>query len=516
MKAKSFPVYFLALLTSTSLAADFKFFEPLNPPRPFQVMVHRGEAEQAPENTRPALQRCIEDLFEWAEVDVRLTKDGQHVLCHDSKLDRVSNGTGLVKDHTLDEVLALDAGSGFAKRYAGTPLLSFKQCLELAKGKLNLYLDCKDVNPEQLANEILQAGMEQQVIVFDKPDKLQRVRKASKGKVAIMPKWHPAEGTTTWVDKLQPDAVEIDANEITPAITKAFHDKKIKVQTKNLGQWDTPEFWDKALAAHVDWIQTDLPEEIIARDLWRRVPKRPVRISLHRGANRYAPENTLPAFAKAIRLGVDFIEFDVRTTSDGKFYLLHDGTLDGKTDGTGPIANTPSSVVASLSAGVKFGRPFAKLGLPTLEEFLTATEGKIDYYFDAKAIPPEVLAEAVERHHMSERTVVYQSPQYLLKLKAINPRIRALPPLGSPEQIDGLAANLKPYAVDASWKILSKEVIDRCHANGILVFSDALGAHETIADYLQAMDWGIDLIQTDHPMRVMRAIELRAAKAILP
>src|SRR6266581_6204707 len=61
-------------------AAEFSFFEPLRPPRPFQVMVHRGAANQAPENTRPALQRCIEDGFEWAEIDVRLTKDGQHVL----------------------------------------------------------------------------------------------------------------------------------------------------------------------------------------------------------------------------------------------------------------------------------------------------------------------------------------------------------------------------------------------------------------------------------------------------
>jgi glycerophosphoryl diester phosphodiesterase len=514
MKAKLFPIYFLALVatSSGSLAADFKFFEPLNPPRPFQVMVHRGEAAQAPENTRPALQRCIEDFFEWAEVDVRLTKDGQHVLCHDSKLDRISNGSGLVKDHTLEELLALDAGSWFAKRYTGTPLLSLKQCLELAKGRLNLYLDCKDVNPEQLVQEILTAGMERQVIVYDDVEKLQRVRKASSGKVAIMAKWHPADGTTAWVDKLQPDAVEIDANEITPAIVRTFHGKKIKVQTKNLGEWDTPEFWDKALAAHVDWIQTDLPEEIITRDLWRRVPKRPVRISLHRGANRYAPENTVPAFEKAIRLGVDFVEFDVRTTSDGKFYLLHDSTLDGKTDGTGPIANAPSSLIASLSAGVKFGRPFAKLGLPTLEEFLTATEGKVDLYFDAKAIPPEALAEAVERHHMAERTVVYQSVAYLEKLKAIDPRIRALPPLGAPEQLDDIATRLKPYAVDASWKILSKELIDRCHANGILVFSDALGAHETIGDYQKAMDWGIDLIQTDYPMRVLRAIELRATK----
>src|SRR5437868_5803523 len=58
-----------------SSAAQFPFFEPVQPPRVFQVMVHRGEARQAPENSRSALQRCIEDNLEWAEIDLRLTKD---------------------------------------------------------------------------------------------------------------------------------------------------------------------------------------------------------------------------------------------------------------------------------------------------------------------------------------------------------------------------------------------------------------------------------------------------------
>lgn len=500
----------LALLTisTTALGDDFQFFEPVQPPRPFQVMVHRGEANQAPENSRPALQRCIEDGLEWAEVDIRLTKDGHHILSHDDKLPAGAGLTGRINQHTFNELMKVDVGSLFAAHYAGERLLSLKDCFQLAKGKLNLYLDCKEVNPEQLAQEIREAGMERQVVVFDELERLARVRQASQKKVPIVAKWHPQDGMKSWVEKLRPDAVEIDADEITPAVAQAFHKLGIRVQTMNLGRWDQPEFWDKAIAARVDWIQTDLPEELLAHALWRRLPKRPVRISLHRGACRYAPENTLPAFEKAIRMGVDFVEFDVRTTSDGKFYLLHDSTLDGKTDGQGAIASTPSSVVANLSAGVKFGRPYASLKVPTLDEFLKTVQGKVDLYFDAKAIPPAALAETIERYGMAERTVVYQSSAYLLRLKTINPRIRALPPLSAPEELDGLAATLKPYAVDARWSILSKDLIARCHAQGILVFSDALGAHETIENYQKAMDWGIDLIQTDHPVRLMRAIEL--------
>lgn len=503
----------LALLApSLLLAHAFDFFQPLQPPRPFQVMAHRGTANQAPENTRPALQRCIEDGLEWAEIDVRLTKDGRHVLSHGDRITLPDGSAAVVAERTLAELQQIDVGTRFAARYAGEHPLALTDAFTLAKDKLNLYLDCKVVNPEQLAREILAAGMERQVAIYAPPADLARVHAVGAGRLALMTKWHPANALPAYAETNHLAIAEIDAPELTPEVARAFHALGVKVQAKLLDAWDAPAFWDRAIAAGADYLQTDLPEEVIARALWQRVPQRPVRVSLHRGANRYAPENTLPAFEKAIRLGVDLVEFDVRTTSDGKYYLLHDSSLDGKTDGHGPIAQTSSEAIAKISAGVKFAERFRSISLPTLEEFLTAVQGKIDLYFDAKAIPPEVLSEAVERHGMAGRTIVYQSAAYLTRLKVINPRIRSLPPLNEPKEIDALAATLKPYAVDADWNILSRELIARCHALGILVFSDALGSHERIPDYLQAMDWGIDVIQTDHPLRVLRAIELRSER----
>src|SRR5512137_2233414 len=124
----------------TCVARDFPSFEPVQPPRPFQVIVHRGETGQAPENTRPALLRCIEDGLEWAEVDVRLTKDGHHVLAHDERLRAGTNAPWLVAEHTLEELKQVDLGSPFAARFAGEHVLTLEECFDLAKGKLNLYL----------------------------------------------------------------------------------------------------------------------------------------------------------------------------------------------------------------------------------------------------------------------------------------------------------------------------------------------------------------------------------------
>jgi glycerophosphoryl diester phosphodiesterase len=515
---RNLPSLFLAGWAAglTCVARDFPFFEPVQPPRPFQVIVQRGENGQAPENKRPALVRCVEDGLEWAEVDVRLTKDGHHVLAHDERLPAGASGALLVAEHTLEELKQLDLGLAFAARFAGERMLTLQECFGLAKAKLNLYLDCKAVNPEQLAREILAAGMERQVVVYDQPDQLRRIHALAPGRVALMAKWRTALGPPPWAQSNHLDAVEIDAPDVTADVCRAFHSLDIKVQVKSLGDWDQTEFWAKAIAAGADSIQTDRPEELLAYALWQRVGNRPVRFSLHRGASRYAPENTLPAFEKAIHLGADFVEFDVRTTSDGKFYLLHDSKLDGKTDGQGPIAETPSGTIASLSAGVKFGRPYAKVGLPTLDDFLKAVAGKVDLYFDAKAIAPEALAAALEKYGVVGRTVVYGSSDYLARLKAINPRIRLLAPLESAEQIEALARELKPYAMDANWEILSRDLISRCHTLGIQVFSDALGQHERIEDYQKAMGWGIDAIQTDQPLRLLRAIELSSARHNLP
>ena len=145
--------------------------------------------------------------------------------------------------------------------------------------------------------------MEGQIVVFDSYETLLRIRKLSEGRVPVMPKWHPADGFGEWLSRLQPAAVEVDANELTPEISHAFHRRGIKVQAKTLGkEWDRPEMWDRVVASGADWIQTDYAEELIAREVLRRVPRRPIRIWRHRGANRYAPENTLPAFEKSIAL----------------------------------------------------------------------------------------------------------------------------------------------------------------------------------------------------------------------
>jgi len=485
------------------------FFQPVQPPRPVQVMAHRGLMRQAPENTRLAIELAISDLLEWVEVDVRRSKDGIHLLAHDANLEGKTDGRGAVKDQEIAALQKLDAGSWFSRRFANTRLLTLAEALEQAKGRINLYLDIKDADPESLVAEVLKAGMQQQVVVYGSPEFTAKVRAFSRGRVPVMVKWHPSFGFGDWVTRVQPSAVEIDANEVTGEACREFHYRGIKVQAKTLGnEWDRPEVWSRMMTAGVDWIQTDFPQEVLVQSIKDRKLKKPVQIAFHRGASWYAPENTLPAIEKAKALGADYVEVDIRTSKDGHFFLLHDGQLGRTTNGHGPLKDLTSAELSKLEAGSWFSRPFAETPIPTFDAGLQALKGHAHVYLDAKEITPEALAAKIESYQIAEESVVYQHPDYLEKLKKLCPKVRVMPPLKDPKQIDALAARLKPYAVDAAWGTLSKDMIDRCHAHGIRVFSDALGLNENVPAYRQAIEWGIDLIQTDHPIRVWRAIEL--------
>jgi glycerophosphoryl diester phosphodiesterase len=89
-------------------------------------VAHRGYSAVAPENTLPALVAAVRAGATHVEFDVRTTADDVPVVIHDRTLDRTTNGTGHVWEHSLDAIRALDAGSWFSPAFAGSrvPLLS--------------------------------------------------------------------------------------------------------------------------------------------------------------------------------------------------------------------------------------------------------------------------------------------------------------------------------------------------------------------------------------------------------
>lgn len=81
------------------------------------IFAHRGASVHAPENTLAAFQRALDDGAPAIEFDVKLSADGQVVVIHDHTVDRTTDGQGKVRELTLAQLKALDAGSWFDRAF---------------------------------------------------------------------------------------------------------------------------------------------------------------------------------------------------------------------------------------------------------------------------------------------------------------------------------------------------------------------------------------------------------------
>ena len=112
-----------------------------DPKKHVYVAAHRGACAEYPENTMLAFQKALEAGVDQIETDVHMTADGELVLIHDHRLERTTNGTGFVREHTLAEIKALDAGSHKGAEFAGIQVPTFRELMELIKDHPTMTLD---------------------------------------------------------------------------------------------------------------------------------------------------------------------------------------------------------------------------------------------------------------------------------------------------------------------------------------------------------------------------------------
>ncbi|WP_134684650.1 glycerophosphodiester phosphodiesterase [Brevibacillus migulae] len=135
-------------------------------------MAHRGWSGKAPENTLAAIRMAAEEPgIDAIEIDVQLSKDGVPVVIHDFTLERTTDGSGFVGDHTYEELSALDAGSWFSPSFAGERIPSLEEVLQTVKGKRKLNIELKRPGNEYEGMEakvidlINNHGMESEVMI---------------------------------------------------------------------------------------------------------------------------------------------------------------------------------------------------------------------------------------------------------------------------------------------------------------------------------------------------------------
>ena len=107
------------------------------------VIAHRGFSEEAPENSLAAFQKALEAKAEMIELDVRLSSDGEFVVFHDKKLNRTSEGKGVLKNFTAKELAGLDNGSWFSRKFSRERIPLLKDILPLTKRGIGINIEIK-------------------------------------------------------------------------------------------------------------------------------------------------------------------------------------------------------------------------------------------------------------------------------------------------------------------------------------------------------------------------------------
>lgn len=112
------------------------------------VWAHRGASAYAPENTMPSFELAAEMKADGVETDVHFSKDGKIMIMHDAKLDRTSNGQGLITDYTYDELQVFDMGLKTDPRFKGTRIPTMDELFELCRRTgMTVNVEIKSADP---------------------------------------------------------------------------------------------------------------------------------------------------------------------------------------------------------------------------------------------------------------------------------------------------------------------------------------------------------------------------------
>lgn len=241
-----------------------------------------------------------------------------------------------------------------------------------------------------------------------------------------------------------------------------------------------------------------------------------IEVVVHRGANFLAPENTLPSARAALKYGAEWIELDVRKSKDGVLYNLHDETLDRTTDGHGPIHLVTSSEIERLDAGSWFGPAFRGLKVPRIETMLDSLKGKANVFFDVKKGTPVadlvklVRAKGFEKNSFFWFADAKMVPEFVKLAPEMKIKVNA----SDIEGIKKWQAVCRPSYVEIEPENITKNLVNYCHKNGILVMAAIQNGNEEA--YKKAIQAQPDLVNIDQPELWARVVAESKGEYVAP
>lgn len=251
----------------------------------------------------------------------------------------------------------------------------------------------------------------------------------------------------------------------------------------------------------------------------------------HRGSSGEAPENTLPAFARALELGAAILETDVHRTRDGAVVVYHDTAVDRTTDGRGQIIDHDLAELRALDAGYRFSpdggstHPYRGRGtrISTLPEIFEAFPG-VRFNIEVKANDPaliEATLDAIEAADRCDLTLLAGAEDATIAALRERAAGRGLGPASGASlgdivafvfaQRDGKPPPSGPMALQVPSHfgddpLVTREFVEFAHAHGLVVHVWTINEPDEMH---RLLDLGVDGVMTDYPGRLQAVLAER-------
>ena len=211
----------------------------------------------------------------------------------------------------------------------------------------------------------------------------------------------------------------------------------------------------------------------------------------HRGARAYEPENTLRSFGKAIELGVDAVELDVRETKDGKVVVIHDAKVDKTTNGKGSVSDLTLDEIKRLVTE-------KDEKVPTLEEALDFLDRKVKILIELKetGFEEEVLRQIRERGLEKNVVIVSFIEEALRKVREMDKEVETGLIYVRHKNSIKAALDLRASYLLPLYRFAHTANVKKAHENGLKVIVWTINKPEEVPQYIKK---GVDGITSDRP-----------------
>lgn len=209
----------------------------------------------------------------------------------------------------------------------------------------------------------------------------------------------------------------------------------------------------------------------------------------HRGASFFEPENTLRAVERAIKMGADFVEVDVRKSKDNKLVIMHDPDVNRTTDGNGFVKDYTIQELKKLDAGK--GET-----IPTLDEVITCVKDRVGLVIEIKE--PGTEGKILEKINENELENTILTSFYHKSVKnavKMNPSINAgIIFACQPIDVVQMVSNARANIIFPSYKYMNEDMVKQAQNEGISVYPWTIDDPEIFEKFVEM---GVDSIVTN-------------------